>query len=202
MPPTSSPGSYHPLIARLLALHNNSEKYKTAAGSDARATLAILRRGMQNRLSQITPVEMFPALSQEFFLADESHELPGMMIASLYANVHKSVIQTDNASLGRSLRELAKKRQSGSLELRVMAMLKADLEHLPGHLRQLLSLLETEEIGLDWNLLLLHVFNWEHPEGYVQKRIVRDYYSDPFYNPSNPLENESGDMTTNSIEGI
>ncbi len=196
-----SPNSPHPLVIRLWALHENSEKYKTSVGSNARATLAILRRGMKDRLSQVDTIPMFTALSTEFFIGNERAELWCMVIASLYSYAHKSIKQTSNISLGRALQELARQSQSGSLEMRVMAMLKSDAEHLPGHLRQLVSLLEAKEIGLDWNLLLLHLFDWDHPDRYVQKWIVRDYYTEPFHSTSIPLDNETDNANTRRNEG-
>jgi CRISPR type I-E-associated protein CasB/Cse2 len=57
-----------------------------------------------------------------------------------------------------------------------MALLNSDAEHLPGHLRQTISLLKSEENGLDRKRLLLHVLAWGAPGTPVQKRWITDYY--------------------------
>lgn len=57
-----------------------------------------------------------------------------------------------------------------------MTLLNADAEHLPGHLRQAISLLKAEGIGLDWGLLLSNVCDWNIAGKRVQKQWVSDYY--------------------------
>ncbi|MEM4723907.1 MAG: type I-E CRISPR-associated protein Cse2/CasB, partial [Candidatus Hadarchaeum sp.] len=55
-------------------------------------------------------------------------------------------------------------------------LLNSDAEHLPGHLRQAISLLRTEGIGLDWNILLDDVCRWNAPGRPVHKQWATDYY--------------------------
>ncbi len=64
-----------------------------------------------------------------------------------------------------------------SIERRFIALLDADEEQLPYHLRQMVQLVKTEEgIRIHWVRLLDDLLNWNHPERRVQQHWARAFY--------------------------
>ena len=59
------------------------------------------------------------------------------------------------------------------LEGRFTRLLNARWRELPTHLRQLIGLLDSLGIPLDWDRLLRDVQNWERPERWVQEQWAR-----------------------------
>ncbi len=101
------------------------------------------------------------------------------VIASLFALAHDRVPQSNGQSLGKSFRQLRDSPNgSDSTDARFMALINSQSENLPGHLRQVISLIASAQtgIGLDWYRLLHEVQQWDSPVCYVQKTWARDYY--------------------------
>ncbi len=63
-----------------------------------------------------------------------------------------------------------------SIEARFIALLNADADDLGDHLRQIVAMLKTYEVPLDWRRLFSDLLNWESQEKYVQKSWARDFY--------------------------
>lgn len=164
------------LIQWLIRLHEAHDKENNLS---ARGRLANLRYGLRNRLHEDYPIGrvMTAFDSSQGVLSDDDETNEWFtVVAALYGFAHDKVEHDERVSMGRALRELYTKRENESLERRFMALLNADAENLPGHLRQAISLLKTEEIGVDWHLLLNDVRRWDAPGKPVQKRWGRDYY--------------------------
>jgi CRISPR system Cascade subunit CasB len=64
-----------------------------------------------------------------------------------------------------------------SVERRFIDLLDADPTDLPYKLRQAVSLLAANGVGLDWQLLFSHLRHWGHPDRWVQKRWARGFWS-------------------------
>ena len=64
------------------------------------------------------------------------------------------------SNLGASLRKL-KSEMGKSVESRFVALLNAHREDLPHHLRQIISLLKSKEVPVDWAQLLMNVEYWD-----------------------------------------
>lgn len=63
------------------------------------------------------------------------------------------------------------------MEARFVALLNAHPDDLDDHLRHAVSLLKTHEQPLDWFRLLEDLLQWDHPDGHVQLRWARDFYT-------------------------
>ncbi|HLJ56864.1 MAG TPA: type I-E CRISPR-associated protein Cse2/CasB [Chthonomonadaceae bacterium] len=162
------------LISHLARLHEDHDKRNDV---DARGKLANLRYAMRDRLHTDYPVgRVFPALAEGALSDNPERNEWRTLIAGLYGYAHDEVAQRDGVSLGTALRDLFEARQNESLERRFMALLNTDPEQLPGHLRQAISLLKAEKIGLDWKMLLDQAAAWSASGRWVQKRWTRDYY--------------------------
>lgn len=162
------------LMHHLIRLHEDHDKRHDVT---ARGKLANLRYGMRDRLHTDYPVgRVFPALAPGGLTDDSDRNEWRTLVAGLFGYAHDEVEDTQHVSLGAALRTLYDMRENESLERRFMALLNADAEHLPGHLRQSLSLLKTESVGLDWGMLLRDVCAWNAPGKPIQKKWIRDYY--------------------------
>ena len=162
------------LIGHLLKLHDAHDKRHDVT---ARGKLANLRYAMRDRLHADYPVgRVFPALEVGGLTNDPDRNEWRTLIAGLFGFAHDDVQDMTGVSLGAALRSLFERRENNSLERRFMALLNADAEHLPGHLRQSVSLLKAESIGLDWEMFLTDVCAWRVTGKPVQKRWIQDYY--------------------------
>lgn len=164
----------HILIRHLVTLHEIHDEKKDTS---ARGKLANLRYAMRDRLHTDFPVErVFPALVDGGLTDDAYRNEWRTLIAGLFGYAHDEVNNRSGVSFGTALRDLYEKRPIDSIERRFMALLNADAEHLPGHLRQSISLLMAEEVELDWERLLNDVATWHRPGKHRQKEWIRDYY--------------------------
>lgn len=163
------------LMRHLVRLHEDHDKRHDVT---ARGKLANLRFGMRDRLHADYPVgRVFPALGPGGMTENEERNEWRTLIAGLFGFAHDDLEDKRGVSLGTALRDLYEARQNDSLERRLMALLNADAEHLPGHLRQAISLLKTvDNCKLDWGMLLEDVSAWNSSDKWVQKKWTRDYY--------------------------
>ncbi len=185
------------LMRHLIALHEAHDKKHDVT---SRGKLANLRYGMRDRLHDPYPVgRVFPALKEGSLTDNDERNEWRTLIASLYGYSHDDIEDIKGITLGSALRTLADKRDSDSLERRFMAMLNTDAEHLPGYLRQSLSLLKAEQIGLDWGTLLNDVAFWQHSEKKIQKKWVRDYYKSRKLDANDPLAPEEKPDETGNL---
>lgn len=84
-------------------------------------------------------------------------------------------------SLATALAEVRLKRDSDSIERRFIALLSADAEALPVHLRYAVSLLAAEELACDYAALAKDLGRWldpwqEEARDYVRQQWARDFY--------------------------
>lgn len=162
--------------------------YKLAASKD-RGRLAALRRGLL-----LEPHQMFelyrtvPAPFLENVSAGEVRRR--LMIAALFAS-HQLWFGEDASTerrrnLGDSMRLLAVKQHGGPLDpeegppeplkRRMDALLAAHSDELFGHLRQVIRLLKTYEIPIDWARLLWDWRRWDDETRSVQWDWSRSFY--------------------------
>lgn len=164
---------------------------RLAEGEDRR-TLAALRRGLM--LDEEHLFELYGHLPPNFLVGlSPGDERLYLMVAALFA-FHSTAfkegeVKERRRNLGESLRLLALSKHqvptegdeleevlSDSLKRRMEALLAAPRDDLFGHLRQVISLLKSEEIPVDWAQLLnhLHAWSWQgHP---VQWQWSRSFY--------------------------
>lgn len=145
-----------------------------------RAAIAILRRSLG-----FTPGAYPPAYPYvERFVASECHaqnasRLALYTVAGLYAR-HP---QHGEHSLATAWAELMRKRDlSSSIEKRFITLLGADPENLTDYLRQIVSLLASDSIAVDYAALLDDLSRWLNPyldpewRDQIRQRWARDFY--------------------------
>lgn len=138
-----------------------------------RAALAHLRRGLGKPPK--TAMEMFPYLGQ--FLSHETkanYENTVFIVAALFAYYPDAKHTSGN--LGASLRELSDKNDSKSIEKRFVALLNAEAEDLPYYLRQIIGLLKSNDIGVNWERLFKDVQNWNSDRRFVHQKWAEQFW--------------------------
>ena len=84
-------------------------------------------------------------------------------------------------SIAEVLGQLMQRRGSPSIEKRFIALLSADAESLPDHLRPVVALLAADGIGLDYGALLADTEPWLHPRAFDTRDRVRQRWARAFY---------------------
>lgn len=154
---------------RQLANRANAPK----ASGAPRAALADLRTGlidaaqgngkMEKRLYELLP-DIFEMRQDEadcFYLT-----------AALFA--YHPLQEWNAGSLGKSCRKI--KEKSGSIEKRFLALLNSHRDDLPTYLRQIIGLLESNDVGVNYKQLLSDLGFWDKEDRSVQKQWARDFY--------------------------
>lgn len=149
-------------------------------GEQDRGAIATLRRSLGFPPGTYPPayphVERFVARDSS---PHEGRRLALYVVAALYARHPKAGGQSFASAWG----ELARQPHRGdSIEKRFIALLGADAENLPDYLRQAVSLLAADGIGLDYAALLRDLSLWLNsrvdPEirDRIRQRWARDFY--------------------------
>ncbi|MFQ3659692.1 MAG: type I-E CRISPR-associated protein Cse2/CasB [Anaerolineae bacterium] len=155
----------HPLVAYLLAHQDN------------RAMLAALRRGLGMPPGEAP--DMLPFVVP-FVNYSGWSETVAYVIASLFG-LHPS--HTPSGNMGAHVRRLApnpKEDGNEAVERRFTALLRADAADLEYPLRQMISLLKSNDIPVNWHQLMSDVLQWNDPER--RRNVVRRWASS-FWNP-------------------
>lgn len=128
---------------------------------EERAMLAALRRGLGQPPGSIP--DMFPYVVP--FVGDDMRgwrEETLYLIAALFG-MHPESIATGN--LGTHLRRLTEELgDAAATERRFQQLLSAEPEMLPNLLRQMVGLLRSKDIPINWQQLLVDVLQWDRPE--------------------------------------
>jgi CRISPR system Cascade subunit CasB len=140
-----------------------------------RAALARLRRALGKPPGTVADVH---PLVQPWLPRSLSvwHEDWCYLVASLFA-AHPESGGTGN--LGHAFARLAAGRESGSVEKRFVALLDADAEDVPAHLRHAVSLLAADGVPVNWRQLLADLSRWGHPGRVVQRAWARAFWAAP-----------------------
>lgn len=149
----------HPLIGYLEAL----------ADHENRATLAALRSSLRegNELEALRIV--LP------FLGPDSHrraEDDAVLLGGLFALDPES----GSLSLAAALRKVWLDTKRESVEKRFQALMGANRDDLPTHLRHAVSLVAAKKLGLNWNDLYRAIRYWDHPDDFVRRRWARSFW--------------------------
>ena len=174
----------------------NQKKTYDPAKQNKRAVLAHLRRGLEKPPG--TAMEMLPYVIPhlEKLPADlsrsqrEKIEHSYFLVGSLVGLYPKATWKSEDKgrnNVGKSLwlfdRELkrgnpnpSKDERNPSLEKRFVGLLNSNEEDLPNHLRQIISLLKSKEIPINWLRLLKDTQGWSHDEKYVQRNWAKEFW--------------------------
>lgn len=164
----TSPPTEDPLVRHLLALGGQGDRQK-----QDRAALAVLRRGLTGhagaRVAMARHVEPYLGAEPQSWTRQS-----GYQVAALYAQ-HPE--HRPGLTFAEALRILHRKQdESEALPKRFMAILEADAEDLPIHLRHTMSLLAAAGQGLDFAQLRKDLSWWGHPNRRVQERWAQDFW--------------------------
>lgn len=162
------------------------ESTPSATGQERKnvAALAALRRGLGKEPG--TAPEMYPYVVP--FLPDGSRprqEMAYYLVASLFAWHQKDWSGADAPGLGGSLARLRLKQAEDrnmsvelgdSVERRFVALLNTGRNDLSDHLRQMIGLLRSSDIPVNWLRLLQDIQGWESPSRRVQRRWASEFW--------------------------
>lgn len=107
---------------------------------------------------------------------DRDEEDAAILTAGLFAWAKGKCAANASISLGGAFARLPGAGDNPSVERRFVDLLDTDRAELDVKLRQVISLLAQNAIGLDWAKLCRDILRWEHPERWVQKQWARDFW--------------------------
>jgi CRISPR system Cascade subunit CasB len=147
-----------------------------------RATLAALRRGLGKDPGSVPEMHPFVLrrLPEGMGLRRENDFY---LVASLFSIHRKGWAGGDPrrpTNLGASLALLRQRDGSASIERRFVAMLNAQREDLPHHLRNIISLLSSHEVHVDFAQLLRDLRWWDAENRSVQRHWARSFWDTGF----------------------
>lgn len=164
-------------IAHLIALEKRD-----------RGALATLRHSLA--FEPGTYVKAFPHV--ERFTGVARHERdPYRLALYLGAGLFARHPHTHERSFATALGELMRKRESQSIEGRFVALLSADAENIAVYLRQAISLLASDNLGLNYANLLRDLSVWLNPN--IDPSRLRQQWARDFYRAVAPIPAESTD---------
>jgi CRISPR system Cascade subunit CasB len=135
-----------------------------------RAMLAELRRGLGRKPGEAPG--MFPYVVP--FVHEQRDEANLYLIAALFA-LHPTSVSQGN--MGHHLRTLATAvGDDAATTRRFVQLLNRSRADLDTPLRQHISILKAQEIGVNWHQLLRDLQHWDHPARFVQKRWASAYW--------------------------
>lgn len=143
---------------------------------DDRAVLAHLRRGLGKEPG--TALEMFPYIARFVQNTSRSNENAFFLVASLFGLYPIYSWKSDENgknNLGKSIVSFLKD-QSGSIEKRFVALLNADEEDLPHHMRQIISLLKSKDALINWHELLRGIKQWNRSDRKIQREWAKEFW--------------------------
>ncbi len=138
-----------------------------------RGALAALRRGV-GKPPGTTP-DTFPIMvprtaDMDRFAAD-TYFLVGSLFALHPLNCKEGNMGTTFAAIRKPQAE-----EGDSLEKRFVALLNADAEDLPNHLRHAVSLAASKDVAINWAQLIADLRHWNHLDRFIQRRWAEQFW--------------------------
>ncbi|WP_418154140.1 type I-E CRISPR-associated protein Cse2/CasB [Actinoalloteichus caeruleus] len=179
-------------VTRLYRLHDGLESEVPARVSEARRTLAVLRRSLRDQAQE--------AHAHEFVFPHEpprSEEDVWVLVAGLFA-LHNQPLRRgqQRRSLGAAMRT-ARGENGAGVDRRFRQLLAVEGDVLRHHLRQALTLLRSERIPVDYHQLLddLVVLLDERDRSDDQRRRVRLRWSREYHEKPAKADDTTADAT-------
>jgi len=142
--------------------------------SPNRAALAHLRRGLEGPLDYtLGRVGWLFRRVPDFALDD------AVLAAGLFAWVKGDCSQAEGVNFGAAFGDKLTLDEKRQREKRFIDLLDTDREELSYKLRQAITLIARDGIGLDWVRLVRHLGHWNHPDRWVQKEWARGFWAAP-----------------------
>lgn len=152
--------------------------YLQALAERDRGALAALRRSLSFAPGAYPPA--YPSIERFAVRAGDKDSLRRALYltAGLFAlHPEHSKVRGIAEALGNSMQS----RGSPSIEKRFVALLCADAESMPDHLRQAVTLLAADRIAFDYGALLADIEPWLHPRAFEARDRVRQRWARAFY---------------------
>lgn len=156
-----------------------------ASGQPDLAALAALRRGLGRKPGEIAePYRIILTLPG-------AHPAPWQedacfLVGGLFAWHQRPWLGAADGptNLGASLHRHAASMPGNGAERRFVALLNADREDLPTHLRHIIGLLRASETPIDYAQLLRDILAWNAESRHVQRAWSRAFWRRPASDPS------------------
>ena len=102
-----------------------------------------------------------------------------ILVAGLFAWVKGECSQNSNTNFGRAFGTGLSDDEKAQREKRFTDLLNTDANELPYKLRQAITLIARNKIGLDWMNLIIDLIHWQDTDRRVQKAWGRGFWSNP-----------------------
>jgi len=156
-----------PFVAQLTRLANPDDV--------DRAALAHLRRGLIG-----APDYTLARVGWLFRGVHDDEALDAAILAAgLFAWVKGECHQNDGANFGRAFGCNLTDDAKAQREKRFTDLLDTDRTDLPAKLRQAVTLIARDRVGLDWKMLIYDLTRWDRPDRWVQREWARGFWSNP-----------------------
>lgn len=180
-------------------IHPFIEYLYTLVVNNRRGALAELRRGLAEPPG--TAPVMFPYVAR--WVPEEARstwkEKVYYLVAGLFAYYQsgsggESKQRLTVGNFGEHCRRAALKgqkegQQSESFEKRFAALLKANAEDLPVLLRQMVSLLKSADVPINWDQLFADLMYWNSESQFIQRRWANGFWAYASASDENPPSN-------------
>ncbi len=163
---------------------------KGLAKAQDRAALAHLRRGLGKKPGEA--MEMYRYVGR--FISEQSkagYERAVFLTAALFADYSDAPQNAGN--LGQSVKRLFEATKSDSIEKRFVALLDAEADDLHYYLRQIIGLLKSKDIPVNWNRLFEDIQWWSSDKRDVQKRWARSFWGSADTNKNDDPQETEGE---------
>jgi CRISPR system Cascade subunit CasB len=142
--------------------------------SPNRAVLAHLRRGLDGPLDySLGRVGWLFRRAPDFALN------AAVLAAGLFAWVKGDCKQKEKVNFGGAFGAELTLEQKQQREKRFIDLLDTDADEMPYKLRQAVTLMARDKVGLDWVLLIWDLVRWGDPDRRVQKDWARGFWAAP-----------------------
>lgn len=167
-----------------------------------RAALAHLRSGLQRKDSR--SMKMYPVIGR--FLSEKpnrSYENAVFIVAALFAYYWEA--KTNTGNLGASLKELQNKKKrrnpnadskNDPIERRLVALLNAETDELPNYLRQIIGLLKSEDVAVNWQRLFEDIQYWEATDENSKYESVHRKWARSFWRKTDNENNQNSQQNS------
>lgn len=135
---------------------------------------AKLKRDAGRPIAEAQSIGLFYRLLP-YGLRREGDEEKYFIVATLYPLGKSGNV----GNFGASLRQVRNDKNKRGLDRRVEILLDADFEQLRFRLRQAVKVLKSNEVAINWQILLEDLLRWNPTSRFVQKEWARAYFALP-----------------------
>lgn len=168
----------------------------SARSGQDRAAMATLRRALSGEERDTLPVYRYVGWYLPFHPKERERCI---LVAALFADHQGS---TSEGTLGKHLADLirADDKKQAAVERRFAQLLTAHPDNLPTHLRQVVSLLKTAGVPVNWQRLLRDVLYWEKDGERIRQRWAYDFWGPGVDAPVPLVAGDSPQGNADSLE--